>query len=220
MVNWTTGEGTARYWVLRLLLDTFQAGDSFVSTVNRDPPQPVFCAELDTSIGTVTITCADPTAKINDIQFAAYGLPTGTCFNYTHNSACDATNVTDYVTKQCVGQNSCSILSYPTFGDPCFDVEKKFVIRATCTGTQGGNGYPDPNLSIFALGAIDVKTKAKKVLLINKKNSDSCVTITGATGGTMYMLDESSGFGPARKTTATSDNIALRPFAVSVIFLS
>jgi len=32
MLDWTTGLGTARYWVLKLLIDSFAVGDVFVST--------------------------------------------------------------------------------------------------------------------------------------------------------------------------------------------
>jgi hypothetical protein len=216
MVNWTTAEGTARYWVLRLLLDTFQPGDKFVK---GDTIQQVFCAELDTSIGTVSLSCAAPSAVINNIQFAAYGLPTGTCFNYQHNSACDSTNVTNYVKSQCIGKNSCSILSYPTFGDPCFDKVKRFVIRATCTGDQGGSGYPSTS-PVFVLGAIDAKTASRKILIINKHNYPVCAAIPEVSGGTIYILDESSGFGPARKEFVDSNQITLQPFAVAVLFLT
>ena len=68
-------------------------------------------------------------AVITAIDFAAFGTPSGTCGNYQHNSSCDAANVTAYVTAQCVGHNSCSILSYPTFGDPCYMTYKSFVIQ-------------------------------------------------------------------------------------------
>jgi len=110
MTNWTTGEGNARYWVLRLLLDTWQPGDKFVATVSES--QSVFCAEIDLSTGTASLYCKDPNAKINDIQFAAYGIPSGTCGNYTHNPICDATNVTAYVKNACLGQNNCTIVFF------------------------------------------------------------------------------------------------------------
>jgi len=38
MVNWTTGEGTARYWILKLLIDNFQGKNPFnlLQTSNSD----------------------------------------------------------------------------------------------------------------------------------------------------------------------------------------
>jgi hypothetical protein len=37
MMNWTTGEGTPRYWTLKVLLDTFRAGDKVVGVQNSNP---------------------------------------------------------------------------------------------------------------------------------------------------------------------------------------
>jgi len=217
MVNWTTGEGNARYWVLRLLLDTWQPGDKFVSLIA--PDQDAFCAEMDYSNGNVSLYCNDKNALISDIQFAAYGTPTGTCGNYTHNPMCDATNVTAYVKSHCVGQNNCTIVAYPTFGDPCFRVVKKFVMQATCTGTDGGRGVPTADAPTFALGAIDVKTGGKKVLAINKRNTVNCLNIDGVMGSTAFILDESSGMGPARKEIITTQQLTLQPYAVAVVYL-
>ena len=70
-------------------------------------------------------------AVIDKIDFAAFGTPTGWCGNFQHDPACDASNVTAYVTAACVGQNNCSVLSYPTFGDPCFGTVKDLVIQVS-----------------------------------------------------------------------------------------
>jgi len=185
MVNWTTGEGTARYWVLRLLLDTFQPGDSFVESELQPKSSQVFCAELDLSIGTASLNCTDPNAKINEIQFAAYGLPTGSCGNFSHNPMCDAKNVTSYVTKQCLGQQNCSIVAWPTFGDPCFDQQKRLALQATCSGSQGGFGTPPPDAPVYILGAIDVKTSGRKILIANKRNRIAYLKIDGIMGSTI-----------------------------------
>jgi len=43
LLNWTTGGGTARYWVLDLLLTSFQPGDALVDTMISPPTgSPVF----------------------------------------------------------------------------------------------------------------------------------------------------------------------------------
>jgi len=217
LLNWTTGMGNARYWVLDLLIDNFGMGDKFVDTRMTIAPQLVFCADSPQSIGTVELSCEDPTAVINEIQFAAYGTPLGKCGNYVR-SKCDATNVTDYVKAHCLGKNSCSILSYPTFGDPCFEVVKKFVIQATCTGTKGGIGIPSENSPPFAQAVIDAKTGSKKTLLVNAKYQKICFTIPGASGSTIFTVDEATGDGPARKDLISSDQIVLAPFAVAVLY--
>jgi len=218
MVNWTTGVGNARYWVLKLLIDNFSIGDKFVDTrLPGPPPQMVFCADLSTSLGGVGLTCSESNAVINEIQFAAYGTPTGTCGKYVRSS-CDAKNVTDYVKAQCLGKNACSLQAFPTFGDPCINVVKRFVIQATCTGTAGGTGTPSYFVEPFAQGVIDAKTGNKKTLLINKQNKPTCLTITGATGSTIITIDEATGDGPARNEMVPSDQITLAPFAVAVLY--
>jgi hypothetical protein len=37
MMNWTNGEGTPRFWTLKLLLDKFQPGDQWVAVSNSSP---------------------------------------------------------------------------------------------------------------------------------------------------------------------------------------
>jgi len=129
MTNWTTGEGTARYWTLKLLIDNFQPGDIFVAQ-QSNIPQQVFCADLNTfSEETLSLTCTDPNTYINAIQFAAYGLPTGSCGNYSINAKCNATNVLPMVENSCIGRRSCDV-STQSFTAPCAGV-LRFVIQAT-----------------------------------------------------------------------------------------
>ena len=124
------GDGTARYWVLKLLIDSFTAGppagtaaladaDVLVSTVVPPPQLPVsspFCAEV-INLATMSMFCA--TGTISAITFASYGTPTGTCGNWAVGS-CNAANSTAIVTKACVGKSSCSFpADTPTFGVRC-----------------------------------------------------------------------------------------------------
>jgi len=223
MLNWTTGIGNARYWVLKLLIEEFRQGDRFVNTKVYLPPQPTLCGLIDghAGYGSITLTCAAPAATINAIQFAAFGTPTGTCGNYQHDPKCDAKNVTSYVTSNCVGKNTCSILSYPTFGDPCLMVYKKLIIQATCSGSQGGYAYPpaDGMVGPYAVGVISASGGAKKVLLVNTKNAAKCVTIPSAAGKTILIIDEKTGDGPARQEVVASDSFTLAPFATAVLKL-
>jgi len=222
MLNWTTGEGNARYWVLKLLIDQFSPGDRFVNTKLNNPPQKTMCGLIDghAGYGSITLTCTAPDATINGIQFAAFGTPTGACGNYQHDPKCDAKNVTDYVIRNCVGKNTCSILSYPTFGDPCLMVYKQLVIQATCSGTQGGYAYPpaDGSAAPFAVGVIS-KNGARKILLVNKKNQNTCALVPSATGKTILTVDEATGDGPARVGVVQSDTIPLAPFATAVLLM-
>jgi hypothetical protein len=78
------------------------------------------------------------TAMINAIQFAAFGTPSGQCGSYVHDKNCDASNATRVVESLCLGKSTCSVPSYPEFGDPCYGTYKKLIIQATCSGNGGG----------------------------------------------------------------------------------
>jgi len=162
----------------------------------------------------VTLKCYDPKEVISEIQFASYGTPTGVCGSYLR-SACDALNATEYIIQACVGNSNCTIPASPTFGVPCTSPNIKLVIQAVCTGSNGGYGKPSETPMIQ--GVIDGKTGNKKILIVNVKNVPVCVTIPGASGSTIFTIDESVGDGPARKDLLTSSTFTLAPFAVSVL---
>jgi hypothetical protein len=63
------------------------------------------------------------------------------------------------------------------------------------------------------------KNGRRWVLVINKRFADVDVMLPGCTGGTMQIVNEASGFGPATNTTLMSDQIALSPFAVVVVHM-
>jgi len=164
----------------------------------------------------LTLTCPVGTDTINKIVFASFGTPTGSCPNLATGS-CDSSNSVSILSSACLGKTSCSVNASDTiFGDPCYGTVKRMVLQATCNGTGGGSGTPS-TVPIFVLAAIDANTKTQKVLLINKKNYPACINVPGAASKTIYILDESSGMGPARKAMTTSDTITLQPFAVAVI---
>jgi len=162
LLNWTTGAGNARYWVLKLLIDEFTSGDQLVQTSATGPAATPICGVVDghSGYGTLSLSCATDTATISSIDFAAFGTPTGTCGNYQHSSTCDAKNVTQYVEDACLGYHNCSILSYPTFGDPCDGTYKELIVQAQCSDGKGGYANPssDPNANaLFAQGFISKK---------------------------------------------------------------
>lgn len=223
LVNWTTGAGNARYWILKLLIDEFAPGDQLVMTSCPEPPQSnplcgVDNGEVD-GYGNVTIQCADPNAVISDIDFAAFGTPSGTCGNYEHNASCDASGVMLYVTSLCVGNNNCSVLSFPTFGDPCFGTFKSLVIQAECSGSMGGWATPPANgtLTNTPYAQAYITSSGYKLLLVNKFNSVTMVTVANATNAVMQTVDESCGDGPAYSQVLDNDTVTMAPFAVAVI---
>jgi Galactose binding lectin domain len=72
----------------------------------------------------VTLSCTGASNVINNITFASFGTPTGTCGNFAVGS-CNAANTTSAIAALCVGQSSCTFDSATTFfGDPCYDTVK------------------------------------------------------------------------------------------------
>jgi len=69
---------------------------------------------------------------INQIVFASYGSPVGTCGSFQRTSSCDFLNSTKVVSSACLGKTTCSILASNTvFGqDPCRSVVKTLSVQA------------------------------------------------------------------------------------------
>ncbi len=63
------------------------------------------------------------------------------------------------------------------------------------------------------------KTGRRWVFIINKRNANIDVFLPGCTGGTMKIVNEASGFGPATEVTLTLSKITLSPFAVAVVHM-
>jgi len=76
-----------------------------------------------------TLHC-DNSGVINEIVYASYGTNNGECGNFSDNSAC-VSNQIDYVKKQCLNQQSCTIdVNATTFGnDPCPNTFKRFDVE-------------------------------------------------------------------------------------------
>eukprot|EP00932_Pfiesteria_piscicida_P017062 SRR837773.3961.p1 GENE.SRR837773.3961~~SRR837773.3961.p1 ORF type:complete len:497 (+),score=200.70 SRR837773.3961:194-1492(+) len=97
MLSWETGLGNAKYWVLKLLIDNLRKGDTMyeaqVSPVQPPrKPHQVMCEHVGhwNFFGSVTLTCEDPGAVIEEI-WADYGEPpTGACGEYQASKACSS----------------------------------------------------------------------------------------------------------------------------------
>eukprot|EP00056_Hartaetosiga_gracilis_P008821 m.126737 g.126737 ORF g.126737 m.126737 type:complete len:184 (+) comp12997_c0_seq11:2674-3225(+) len=79
LLDWTTGLGNGRYWVLKLLIEEFGPGDLLVNTSIPSSPHIPMCAKVDGHAGytNVTLSCAEEGAVISAIEFASFGTPTG-----------------------------------------------------------------------------------------------------------------------------------------------
>ena len=235
MLSWggafgNPGDGTARYWALKLLGDAFRAGppggafpaaraDALVNTSvsggGSAPLSSPFCAD-EPNLAVLRMGC--PQGVISGILFASYGTPTGACGTWAVNASCNSGNTTAIVKAACLGKASCSIpTDTPTFGDPCYKTVKHLVVEATCS--VGGGGQMGPT-AVFAQAFVeDAGTGARKLLIVNKAAVPQSVTLAGAKGASWTYLDETAGMGPAQATTLAADTWALAPFAVGVLRL-
>lgn len=227
------GDGTARYWMLKLLVDNFRAtgtagtfplaeADVLVNTsvsnkgsTNGSSP---FCASV-LNLDVMNIACFDDGATISGISFADYGTPTGSCGSWAVNASCSTANSLAIVEGFCLGTHSCSVpANTPTFGDPCYGTVKELVVQATCS--SGGGGQVTAS-GVFAQAFVEnAGDGERKVLVVNKGSSAASVTLAGAAGGAWTYVDESTAYGPAVTTTLTSDTWLLAPYALGILRLS
>jgi hypothetical protein len=73
-----------------------------------------------------------------------------------------------------------------------------------------------PEPTIDAQGFV-AASGAHKLLLVNKRNREVAISISGATGATLEFVDQTTGYTPPGSTTLTSDRVLLRPQMVAVI---
>ena len=237
MLSWggafgSPGDGTARYWALKLLVEEMRAGppagtwapaaaDALVNTSVAGGAAPPlaspFCAE-EVNLSVLSMFCA--TGVINGIDFASYGTPTGACGSWKVNASCNANNSMAVVRAACLGKPSCSIpTDTPTFGDPCYDTVKYLAVEATCS-VGGGAQAPAAGSDVYAQALVEAAgTGARKVLVVNKSPYARNVTLAGAAGGAWRYVDESTAYGPPATATLGSDTWVLAPYGLGLLRL-
>lgn len=101
--------------------------------------QQTFCG-YNTERNTISIilTCQNPGAFINNIQFCSYGTPTvlGAC-NFAINSTCHFPGSLQLATKACLNQSECVITADNSILDPCPGVVKSLAVVASCSEGEG-----------------------------------------------------------------------------------
>ena len=147
------------------------------------------------------ITCGE-SATIKRIDFASFGIPTGTCGNYAVNEACHHPDSLDYVRDMCVGKAECNVpLWMEKWGDPCPNVEVKWLqIQAQCDDT--------PNIyhTLKVDTVIPVSSQANLYIPIY----DQEVTIHEGDSLIWNGLEGSKGTDAVHVTKVNNDNIKLQ----------
>lgn len=219
MLNWTTGAGNARYWVLKLLVDTTAVGDAMPATGIAPTLSSPFCGTT-INLANLTLTCT--TGVIDAITFADYGTETGTCPAYTRGTCTDP-NATAIVESYCLGRATCTVpATTPIFGDPCYGTVKYLTVVATCSTGGGYSPSTEPPGYAQAFvggGGCGGGGQTRKVLLVNKDINPLDFVVAGAAGGSLQYVDASIADGPPATVPLTSDTITLSPWAVAMAFL-
>jgi hypothetical protein len=76
---------------------------------------------------------------------------------------------------------------------------------------------PTPNVQVYAQAFV-TPAGVRKVLLVNKRDAPAELTVAGAAGGEVQVVDGSTSAPPATQAMATR-RLALAPFAVAVVSL-
>jgi hypothetical protein len=67
--------------------------------------------------------------------------------------------------------------------------------------------------------AVVTKTGTRRLLLVNKRNRDISIHVTGAAGSQVECVDVTTAFQPPSKSKLNSDDLTLHGFTVSLLTL-
>jgi hypothetical protein len=224
ILNWTTGEGTARYWTLGMIHEQIAPGAQVMTTTVSSNP---VCGVVGSSSGVsdMTLSCSAPGARIVGIDFADYGMPTGSCGAYAHNATCTSPEAASLVEAVCVGQSSCTVSPESMSGLACGSSSMSLVVQARCS-EGGGDAGAAAAVGVSAQAYQDPDGSNRRVLLVNKEFAAVSVNISSllssvvrSGGAEVLIVDEATGFGPAREEAVSGSTLELSAFAVAVLLL-
>jgi endo-1,4-beta-xylanase len=117
-----------------------RAGNAFAGTSWSFTTGVCGTAEEDTSL---TLSCPGGQV-INEVTFASYGTPGGSCGSFT-TGACSASNSITVVSDTCKGMDTCTLkASNETFGDPCNGKVKVLAAQVVCSMASDATPNPTP----------------------------------------------------------------------------
>jgi len=126
----------------------------------------------------LVLDCASigSTGVIEEISFASFGLPHGTCGAFGENALCSAPKAKFVVESQCVGKSSCSFLAHEDMLGSAMcgptNVFKRIHVQAKCSQAAAPS---------FSLGASIPVGSSANVVIPALDLSQVMVTVNGAT---------------------------------------
>ena len=89
--------------------------------------------------GMVELSCMTPNDKIETVNFASFGTPTGNCGNFSTAADCNSNRSLEVIKKACIGEHSCQVWANASlFGRmSCPPHTHKFLdVEVTCSISQ------------------------------------------------------------------------------------
>ena len=84
------------------------------------------CATTAAGGSALSLACADSTKVITGVEFASFGLPSGSCGSFATSDTCHAGAAVAVVERACMGASACTV---------AFDATSMFNgFSATCAG--------------------------------------------------------------------------------------
>jgi len=251
MLSWETGFGNAKYWALFLLKQHLSKGDNLlpvkITQAQRfEAPRQWMCEAVGpwTFTDELTISCANPKARITHV-WADMGLePSGACGNFKPNVNCSSHfTSTAMASLRCLGRHSCTLRRNTDFFTEMLTCPKqtfrrdsqlfsmRLTVQAACSGTEGGHTSAEyTGDSIFALAFTPPRGQPgkAKLLIVNKENEAVELSLQGLQGlpATAHIVDpesvtRSSQSGVREEQwTSTTGSITLQPFSVIIAELN
>jgi hypothetical protein len=111
--------------------------------VSGATPSNPFCAAY-TQRNVVELALGCVNGVIDQIEFASYGTPSGSCPNYVVNASCNSPQSMSFVQAACLGKSFCLMEAGANGNppDPCPGIVKSVVVVAHCSEGPGGAQLP------------------------------------------------------------------------------
>jgi hypothetical protein len=232
MLNWSTGEGNARFHVLKLIKELFSPGDT-IHDVSL-PARVALCGAVwnNNQLGlnydkAVNLSCPKG-SNVSEIFLAHAGHILGDCdsgFETTTASCTDKNqSVLEYVRAICVGKESCAIsmTAMEPLAPHCFaEGPVRLIVSAQCSGGMKGtavpSGYVDDRVFIQARSGGGAGKKSKMLLAVNRNNKPATMKVSALLDGAVAYVIDRNDASPTVLRNLSGYELLLAPFATVIV---